>query len=198
MIRTIARCLVIVAAALPMWTAPGRAAPESGAAIQVSAVGDLTEGQRITVNGSGFRAGLAAVAVGLCKQGFTNGLKDCDLEGGATFVNISGDGTFPTVTLTARPRFRDIDCTRRQCVIAAAPLPGTEPQTVIDANSAEVAIGFAGSPPPAPTSAPTSAPSAASVRTESGTNGPSTLLWGATAALLLIVAVLALADRRRL
>ncbi|MFB8005766.1 neocarzinostatin apoprotein domain-containing protein [Nocardia sp. NPDC056000] len=194
MIRTIAPCLLIVAAALPLGIAPGHAAPDAGAAIEVSASADLTEGQRITVNGSGFRAGLAAVAVGLCKQGFTNGLKDCDLEGGATFVNISGDGTLPTVTLTARPRFHDIDCTRRQCVIAAAPLPGAEPQAVIAANSAEVAIGFAGSPTPAPTSVP----KVAAVRTESDTNGPSTLLWGVTAALMLIVAVLALADRRRL
>lgn len=190
------RFIVFCVSALIALLAPALMAPATHAqdapALQVSASTDLAEGQRITLNGSGFRPGLAAVAVGLCKQGFTNGLTDCDLEGGATFVNIADDGTFPTVTLTARPRFGEIDCTRQQCVLAAAPLPGTEPQSIIDANSAEVLVGFAGSRPPTTTTTPVAA------RTDSQTNGPSTTLWSVTAALLSVVAVLALADRRRL
>lgn len=164
------------------------------AALHVSASNDLTEGQRITVSGSGFRAGLAAVAVGMCKQGFTNGLEDCDLDGGATFVNIGGDGTFGPLTLTAHHKFHSIDCAGQQCVIAAAPLPGTEPPAVIAANSASVSVGFAGSGLPAAVPAP--APAA--VASESDIEGPSTVLWAATAGLLVVVAGVALADRRRL
>lgn len=182
-----------VAATALLTAAPGHAAPENAPVLEVSASTNLTEGQRITVNGSGFQPGLAAVAVGLCKQGFTNGLKDCDLEGGATFVNISDDGTFPTVTLTARHSFTTIDCTSQQCVIAAAPLPGTEPAGIIAANSAEVPVSFAGSALPAPTLAPTVA-----ARTDTDIEGPSMALWAVTAALLSVIAVIALADRRRL
>lgn len=173
---------------------PAAAFAQEPAAIQVSASADLTEGQRITVSGSGFRAGLAAVAVGMCQQGFTNGLKDCDLDGGATFVNIGGDGTFGPLTLTAHHTFHAIDCTQQQCVIAAAPLPGTEPPAVIAANSAAVSVAFAGSGPPTP---PAPAPAAAP-RSDSDTEGPSTVLWAVTAGLLVIVAGSALADRRRL
>ncbi|QLY28790.1 neocarzinostatin apoprotein domain-containing protein [Nocardia huaxiensis] len=194
MIRSVARAAVVAsAAALPLLPAAAVAAPAARPVLEVSAATDLTEGQRIIVNGTGFRAGLAAVAVGICKQGFTNGLRDCDLGGGATFVNIADDGTFPTVTLTAHAHFNDIDCTTQPCVIAAAPLPGSEPQSVIDANSAEVAVGFAGARQPAAAVVTTAA-----ARTDPSANGPSTVLWSATAALLLIVAILALADRRRL
>ncbi|GAB2680350.1 GPS-CTERM domain-containing protein [Nocardia goodfellowii] len=177
-----------VVSVLPAQAAPGTAA------IQVSASTDLTTGQRITVHGTGFRPGLASIAVGLCKQGFTSGMRDCDLGGGATFVNVADDGTLPTVTLTARPHFNMIDCLRQQCVIAAAPLPGTEPPSVLAANSAEIAVTFTGSQLPAATAAPTVATTASTADID----GPSLPLWSATAALLVVVAGLALADRRRL
>jgi hypothetical protein len=188
MIRTLALC----AAVLALTAAPSAQADPGPAAIQVSASNGLTEGQRITVDGNGFRSGLASVAVGLCKKGFTNGLRDCDLTGGATFVNVTDDGALPTVTLTARPRFNDIDCTQQQCVIAAAPLPGAEPPAIIAANSAEVAVDFTGSH-----LAPTT-PAAPSTAAASDIDGPSLPLWSATAALLILVAALTLADRRRL
>ncbi|AYF77000.1 hypothetical protein D7D52_27930 [Nocardia yunnanensis] len=165
------------------------------AALQISATTDLRDGQRVTVSGSGFQAGLAAVAVGLCKQGFTNGLHDCDLDGGATFVNIAGDGTFKTLTLTLHPRFKEIDCLRQQCVVAAAPLPGTEPAAVIAANSAATPMAFAGAQLAPATAVPVSV-AAASTSTE--TRGPSAVLWSVTAGLLVLVAGIAFADRRRL
>ncbi|WP_067701443.1 neocarzinostatin apoprotein domain-containing protein [Nocardia jejuensis] len=173
--------------------APAHASPDNPAALRLDVTGELAEGQRITVNGTGFQHGIAAVAIGLCKEHFVNGLRDCDLEGGATFVNVAGDGTLPTVVLTARHRFGNIDCLEQQCVIAAAPLPGTEPPAIITANSASISIVFQGSRVPAPTTAPI-----VEARTVTDTRGPSTPLWGATAALLFTVAVLALIDRRRL
>ncbi|MFI9402281.1 GPS-CTERM domain-containing protein [Nocardia sp. NPDC052316] len=187
---------VAVTLALSGWLlgAPAMAFADESAAIRVDATTELTDGQRITVSGSGFRAGLAAVAVGMCKTGFSNGLKDCDLSGGATFVNIGADGAFGPLTLTAHPRFHEIDCTLQQCVIAAAPLPGTEPPAVVAANSAAVPVTFAGARQPA---APASVPAAAA-RSDTDIEGPSTVLWTATAGLLVLVAGFALADRRRL
>lgn len=190
--RALRTAVALAAVALTSAVPPAHA--EGRASLVVSASTGLAEGQRITLDGSGFQPGLAAIAVGLCKSGYKNGLKDCDLEGGATFVNIAADGTFPTVTLTVRPRFRDIDCTTQQCVLAAAPLPGSEPQSIIDANSAQVPVGFAGAQP----SAVTSVPISVAVQSDSETRGPSAALWTVTAVLLSIIAVFTLADRRRL
>ncbi len=183
----------LIAALVVLGSTQTAAVPGDSAVLQTDARSGLVDGQRIAVRGSGFRGGLAAVAVGLCREGFTNGLRDCDLDGGATFVNIAADGTFGIVTLVAHPRFKDIDCRAQRCVIAAAPLPGTEPPTVIAANSAAVPVDFADSLLPAPTAAPAPAPVAAT-----DTGGPSTLLWSLTAALLVALAALALADRRRM
>ncbi|MEU0876329.1 GPS-CTERM domain-containing protein [Nocardia brasiliensis] len=174
---------------------PTTAIAAEPAEIQVGTTTGLVDGQRITVQGSGFRPGLAAVAVGMCKQGFSNGLQDCDLDGGATFVNIGDDGTFAPLTLTARHRFHGIDCTEQQCVIAAAPLPGTEPPAIIAANSAAVSVDFAGARLPTATTAPIPTVQA---RSEAAVEGPSTVLWAVTAGLLVLVAGFALADRRRL
>ncbi|WP_216908712.1 neocarzinostatin apoprotein domain-containing protein [Nocardia noduli] len=179
----------LLAAGLVAAPAIGHAAPADTATLHVGTEDGVTEGQRITVRGSGFRPGLAAVAVGLCEQGYTNGLTDCDLEGGATFVNIGADGTFPELTLTARSKFRDIDCAQRQCVIAAAPLPGSEPESILAANSAVVLIGFAGTRFHGGTA---QTPVAASTATVEDLSGPSTPLWFATAALLAIITGLAL------
>ncbi|GAA5071096.1 GPS-CTERM domain-containing protein [Nocardia iowensis] len=195
MIRAITHsaATLLIAALLSIGGGPtASTAPEDRPVLQLSETTKLTEGQRITARGSGFRPGLAAVAVGVCRQGFTNGLKDCDLDGGATFVNIGDDGTFGTLTFTLRHRFQGIDCLREQCVVAAAPLPGTEPPAIIAANSAEVLLDFAGAQLPVATTAAVAAGPA------TDTDGPSTLLWMATAGLLVIVAGLALADRRRL
>ncbi|MET7770074.1 neocarzinostatin apoprotein domain-containing protein [Nocardia sp. NPDC005366] len=190
--RTLLRLAVlapVISAGVLAAPITGRTAPLDGAALHIGADDNLQEGQRVTVRGTGFRPGLSAVAIGLCKQGYANGLTDCDLEGGATFVNIGADGTFPELTLTTRSKFRDIDCAHQQCVIAAGPLPGTEPDSIRAANSVEVLIGFAGTQFHGGTAR---APVAVSASTED-VSGPSAPLWFATAALLLIVAGLAIA-----
>lgn len=186
--------IVIALAALtlsPLAPAAAAAAPE----LQVSRSTDLTEGETITVTGRGFRPGLKAVAVGLCREGYTNGLKDCDLGGGATFVNIDAQGGFPAVRLKVRAKFGGIDCTARQCVIGAAPLPGSVPRTVVDANTAIVRVGFTGSSFNGGSAVRTSAAPAA--RTEPGTGGPSAPLWAATAALLVLAGAAVTVVQRR-
>ncbi|MFC5751299.1 neocarzinostatin apoprotein domain-containing protein [Actinomadura rugatobispora] len=193
MIAIVLAALVAAPLAVPAPAVPaqGAAAP----ALRVSRSTDLSEGDAITVTGSGFRPGLKSVAVGLCREGYTNGLRDCDLGGGATFVNIDAKGAFPTVKLKARVKFNGIDCMARQCVIGAAPLPTTNPPAVVNANTAVVRVGFKGSSfkggaTQAPAAAP--APSAAP-----DTGGPSIALWAATAALLILAGAAVAAVQRR-
>ncbi|HEU5028242.1 MAG TPA: GPS-CTERM domain-containing protein [Spirillospora sp.] len=165
------------------------------AQLRVSRTTDLTEGATITVTGIGFSPGLKSVAVGMCREGYTNGLKDCDLGGGATFVNIDSKGALPEVRLKARPKFNGIDCTARQCVIGAGPLPGTVPPAVVAANSAIVRVGFQGSPFKGGTAVRTSAAPAAEAGP--GTGGPSTPLWAATAGLLVFAGAAVTIVQRR-
>ncbi|NKZ08247.1 hypothetical protein HGB48_31615, partial [Actinomadura latina] len=173
--------------------APAGAAPAP--ALSVSRATDLAEGETITVTGSGFRPGLKSVAVGLCREGYTNGLKDCDLGGGATFVNIDAQGRFPEVELRTHAKFSGIDCRTRQCVIGAGPLPGAVPDAVVDANTAIVRVGFKGSPFKGGAAVRTSAKPAASAGP--GTGGPSTPLWAATAGLLVLAGAAVTAVQRR-
>ncbi|GAA0579471.1 neocarzinostatin apoprotein domain-containing protein [Actinomadura livida] len=175
----------------PFPLAAGTAAPE----LHVSRSADLTPGETITVTGSGFRPGLKAVAVGLCREGYTNGLKDCDLGGGSTFVNVDAEGRLPEVRLKARPEFSGIDCMTRQCVIGAGPLPGTVPDAVYDTNTAVVRVGFKGSSFKGGAAVRTSAAPAAA--TGPGTGGPSTPLWAATVALLVLAGGVVTVVQRR-
>ncbi|MEU8804556.1 neocarzinostatin apoprotein domain-containing protein [Spirillospora sp. NPDC048819] len=188
--------MIVLAFAVLALSAPAApAAPAGdGPALQVSKFTDLTEGEQITVSGTGYRPGLKSVAVGLCKEGYTNGLKDCDLGGGATFVNIDDKGGFTGVTLKARSKFNGIDCAARQCVIGAAPLPTTNPPAVVKANTAVVRVGFQGSQfkggavAAAPTTAAAPGP---------GTGGPSAPLWAATLVLIAGAGAAAVIVQRR-
>lgn len=151
-----------------------------GATVRVSAATDLTEGRRITVDGTGFRAGLTSVAVGMCKKDYADN-KDCDLGGGARLVTIGSDGRLPRVTLTAHARFAGIDCRTTPCVIGVAPLPSGTPASLIAANSVQVAVGFTGGTVPGEASgtgrARPDAAVAAPGTAHDDWSGPSTLLW---------------------
>ncbi|MFA1542537.1 neocarzinostatin apoprotein domain-containing protein [Actinomadura monticuli] len=182
---------VLSAPALPLTAAGAAPAP----ALQVSRSTDLAEGDTITVTGSGFRPGLKSVAVGLCREGYTNGLKDCDLGGGATFVNVDAKGGLPKVTLKTHAEFSGIDCMTQQCVIGAGPLPGAVPKTVVDANTAIVRVGFKGSSFKGGDAVRTSAAPAASAG--SGVDGPSTPLWALTAGLIVLAGAIVTVVQRR-
>ncbi|MFD3807633.1 neocarzinostatin apoprotein domain-containing protein [Streptomyces sp. NPDC058611] len=168
----------LAAAAVLAFTGAGPAADE--ATVRVSAATGLTEGQEITVDGAGFRAGLTSVAVGLCKKGYT-GNKDCDLGGGARLVTIGPDGVLPRVTLTVHARVADVDCRTTPCVIGVAPLPTGTPPSLIAANSVQVAVGFEGGTVPGEASgtgraAPAGAAAPGAVRGDDW-SGPSTPMW---------------------
>jgi hypothetical protein len=181
----------LLSALLGAGSTAGLAAP----ALQVSQVSDLTDGQQITVAGTGFRPGLQSVAVGLCREGYTNGLKDCDLGGGATFVNIDAKGRFSGVRLKARAKFHGIDCTARQCVIGVAPLPTSNPPAVVSANTAIVRVGFKGA---AIKGGATPSPTATTAGPSADDGGPSTVLWAVTAGAVVVGgATIAAWQRRR-
>ncbi|MFJ7270373.1 neocarzinostatin apoprotein domain-containing protein [Streptomyces sp. NPDC099050] len=203
------RVVLAVAAVLTVhgWSPAASAAPADAAPIatvRVSATTGLTEGQQITVDGTGFHAGLTSVAVGLCKKGYTSN-KDCDLSGGARLVTISPDGSLPRVTLTVRTRVADVDCRTAPCVVGVAPLPSGTPPTLITANSVQIAVGFEGGTVQGePSGTGRAEPAASAVSTGAGQvddwSGPSTWMWSLSlgvAALALVMGVRSPVQGRR-
>lgn len=157
--------------------------------LTVTQVTDLTEGQQITVTGAGFRPGLKQVAVGVCREGYTSGPKDCDLDGGAAFVNVDAQGRLPEVKLTVHAKFKGFDCTAQQCVVGVAPLPGSSPDAIVKANTAVVNIGFQGSAIKG--GAVTQATAAPTAADPDHVAGPSTALWSVTLGVLLVAVLVA-------
>lgn len=141
------------------------ASQAAGPSLDVSATDQLTDGQTITVDGSGFAPDLKGIAVGQCREGF-EGPSDCNLAGGATFRNADSSGAFATVTIKLSPKFGDIDCATEQCVIAAEPLPTTSSPEEVAANSVAIPIYFGEKAPAADsTQAPVGEPDQAAVDT---------------------------------
>ncbi|MGW0432072.1 neocarzinostatin apoprotein domain-containing protein [Micromonospora sp. NPDC003197] len=133
--------------------------------LTVSATSGLTDKQQVTVNGSGFTPNLKQIAVGQCVAGF-KGPTDCNLAGGAAFVNADGSGKLPMVTLRLAQKFGAFDCTKQECVVAAQILPAGDNADQVQANKVSVPLTFGKAPaqttpPPAtPTAAPSSTPTA--------------------------------------
>lgn len=193
---------------LPGWSPAAATAAAADAdpvaTVRVSAATGLTEGRQITVEGTGFRAGLTSVAVGLCKKGYT-GNKDCDLGGGAQLVTIGPDGSLPRVTLTVHTRVAGVDCRTTPCVVGVAPLPSGTPPALIAANSVQIAVGFEGGTVQGEPSATGRAAPAASAASPGGTHvdawsGPSAPVWSLSlglAVVSLVLGALSLVQGRR-
>jgi hypothetical protein len=195
-VRVLAACVLAFSA-----TGAASAADPPGATARLSAAVDLTEGQKITVTGEGFRGGLTSVAVGLCKKGYT-GNTDCDLAGGAVLVNIGGSGRLPRITLTVHARFAGIDCRTVPCVVGISPLPTGTPAALRPANTVDIPVGFRGGTPRGESSGvgravTATTPGGTVASSGSRWHGPSTLLWGASTALAALCAGAALLSLRR-
>ena len=124
--------------------------------LTVSATTGLTDKQQVIVNGSGFTPNLKQIAVGQCVAGF-KGPTDCNLSGGAAFVNADGSGKLPTVTLKLAQKFGAFDCTKRECVVAAQILPTSGNADQVEANKVSVTLTFGKKPAQKPAPATPSA-----------------------------------------
>ncbi|MBV1852668.1 neocarzinostatin apoprotein domain-containing protein [Catellatospora tritici] len=180
--------LAAVAVTVPLYAQPAAAAPR----LTLSKSSGLSNGTQITVNGSGFTANLKQIAIGQCIADPV-GPTDCNLAGGAQFVNADGSGKIPAVTLKLAAKFGSFDCTKRQCVVAAQILPSSASDDVVKANRASVKISFgaASSPKPGTSTSPESL----------AKTGPGDEHWvlvlGGSALLLPGIGLLLLLPRRR-
>ncbi len=129
--------LAVVAVAVPIAAQPAAAKPT----LRLSKSSGLSDGSQITVNGSGFTASLKQIAIGQCIAE-VKGPTDCNLAGGAQFVNADASGKIPAVTLRVAKKFGSFDCTKRQCVIAAQILPSSASDDIVKANATSVKISF--------------------------------------------------------
>lgn len=153
-LRQLTRALSVVGAMLlvTLVAAPAFAAPS----LNVSQLTGLTDGQKITISGSGFEPNLSSIAIGQCVQGYA-GPADCNTATGATFKNADASGNVAAFEITVKEVFGSTDCTKVQCMIAAAPLPNATDAATVSANTVEMMISF-GAPEAAPSETPTAAP----------------------------------------
>jgi LPXTG-motif cell wall-anchored protein len=135
--RAFAMTLGVLAATVLLGASPAQAAP----ALSLSKSSGLKDGDRITVNGTGFKPNLTQIAIGQCIAEVA-GPTDCHLGGGAQFVNADASGKIPEVTLKLAEKFGTFDCTKRQCVIAAQVLPSGNNAEDVAANKVTVRITF--------------------------------------------------------
>jgi LPXTG-motif cell wall-anchored protein len=193
-----------------MWKSASRIAAVAGlviaslvlAAVPASAASKLTlskssglaDGDRITVDGSGFTPNLTQIAIGQCIAD-VKGPTDCNLAGGATFVNADASGKIPQVSLKLSLKFGTFDCSKVACVIAAQILPSTNTPDVVAANAAKVSITFGGGAGPT-TTGPTPTGTASLPKTGPGDEYVVLILAG-SALLLSGIGFLLLLPRRR-
>ncbi|MFC6152383.1 neocarzinostatin apoprotein domain-containing protein [Nocardioides yefusunii] len=142
----------------------GFASPAFAAAtLEVSKTTGLADGDQITVSGTGFKPGLASIAVGQCKEGMT-GPVDCNTATGATFVTADANGNIKELSLVMKEEFKGINCSTQKCIIGAQPLPNAVDAETLKANTVYYDISFgaaAADPAPAETPAPAPAPAPA-------------------------------------
>ncbi|MEV6968218.1 neocarzinostatin apoprotein domain-containing protein [Hamadaea sp. NPDC051192] len=113
----------------------------AASSLTLSKASGLADGERITVTGSGFTPNIKQIAIGQCIAEVA-GPTDCNLAGGAQFVNADANGKIPSVTLKLSIKFGSFDCTKRQCVIAAQLLPSGASDDEIKKNKTSKKISF--------------------------------------------------------
>lgn len=169
--RTLAGVIALFVVAI-ICAPPSFAAPS----VDISDFDGLTDGQKITVSGSGFEPNLKQIAVGLCREGYT-GPNDCYLSG-STFRNADGSGSIGTFEITVVQKFSGIDCGVEKCVIGVGPLPTAADAATVAANSFDqpVTFGAAAAEEPEPTEEPAETAPAATDDEELPKTGASDLL----------------------
>ena len=175
--RLLTRALAAVGALLlvTLVAAPAFAAPS----LKVSQLTGLTDGQKITISGSGFEPNLSSIAIGQCVEGYA-GPADCNTATGATFKNADASGNVAPFEITVKEVFGSTDCTKQQCMIAAAPLPNATDAATVAANTVEMKMSFG-----APESASSASPTTASTTDDSAETLPQTGAGDSIPAILL-------------
>jgi hypothetical protein len=190
-LAAVAALAVVLITAPPSFAAP---------TLDVSATTGLTDGQIITISGSGFEANLSSIAIGQCSEDYV-GPADCNTSGGAQFKNADASGNVSSFTIKVSESFGSVDCTKEQCVIAAAPLPTNADDATIAANTYVVDISFGAAAEPSASTSATTAPAdtdtdATLPKTGAGDSVP-VLMLGASALLAAGIGVMLLVPGRR-
>jgi hypothetical protein len=133
----VAAGLIGAGAVLFVQPAPALAA----AKLHVSKTSGIADGEKITVYGTGFTAGLTDLALGQCVKNPATAT-DCNLTGGAEFVSTDASGKTKTLTLTIQKSFTGKTCDNG-CVVAAQLLPSSHTAAEVAANKVQVTIKFA-------------------------------------------------------
>lgn len=134
----------------------------ANATLNVSQTEGLSDGQTVTVSGSGFTPNLKGIAIGQCVDGMT-GPSECNLAGGSTFADADGDGNIAQIELVVSEKFGAYDCLAQKCVFGAQPLPGDVDAATLAANTVYYDLTFgaaAEDPEPAPADPAPAAPAA--------------------------------------
>ncbi|GGM05923.1 neocarzinostatin apoprotein domain-containing protein [Dactylosporangium sucinum] len=176
---------------VPLGASPAWAAPT----LSVSKTTGLADGTSVTVNGSGFTPSLKQIAVGQCIENM-KGPTDCNLAGGAQFVNADASGKLPTVTIKLAQKFGSFDCTQRTCVVAAQILPSGNNGDEVEKNKVAVKLSFGAAA--APTSAAPAATAEATALPKTGPGDePVVVVLAGTALLFLGIGLLVVLPARR-
>ncbi|MBO3743606.1 neocarzinostatin apoprotein domain-containing protein [Actinoplanes flavus] len=174
---SVAAGLICAFAVVLVDTAPALAAPE----LHVSKTSGIADGEKITVYGTGFKAGLTDLALGQCIADPATAT-DCNLTGGAEFVSTDGSGKTKTLTLTIAKSWSDGAKTCDDgCVIAAQLLPSSHSEEDVAANKVQVKISFGTGG--GTTTSPTATSTTTSTSTKSATASSSKSSSAATGAL---------------
>jgi hypothetical protein len=143
---------VIAVAALGALLGFAGPAAAAGPSITVSPSSGLTNGQNVTVKGSGFTANYANMVIVQCAATAT-GANGCDTND-VKFTKADANGAF-TVTLTVRSKFGSTDCTKVECIVQGH--EGFSTTSGKTGTSSALHFGAAAKPSPAPTHKKTTA-----------------------------------------
>ena len=113
--------VLALGAGLIMLAAPAAAAP----GLSVTPSSGLSDGQSVSVYGTGFAANATNINVVQCQSGST-GPNSCNIAGGQFFQHTNGSGAF-TVSITVKASFGSVNCTKVTCMIVAH--AGTDPNS---------------------------------------------------------------------
>jgi hypothetical protein len=134
---------VIAVAALGALLGFAGPASAAGPSVTVSPSSGLSNGQNVTVKGSGFTANYPQMVVVQCAATAT-GANGCNVND-VQFPKADANGAF-TVTLTVRSKFGSTDCTKVECIVQAH--EGINPSSGKTGTSSALHFGAAAKPSP--------------------------------------------------